>query len=370
MIAAVALATLFHSASASGGGLDTYSFDRYVAEFRHPWKAGTPEYAERRTIFEKELQRIREHNEFSGTSWKQGVNRFTAMTASERQASLGHAKHYNKHLKPEHRMPLPTNFKKKPVSELPVSVDWRNHGVVSSVKDQGYCGSCWAFAAAATLESHVALNTGLLYQFSPEQIAMCTPNPNNCGGTGGCMGATSELAFEYVAGFGMLEEYQMGYQSYYAQQHGCGVNNNTVPVAKIDGYVKLEENSYDAVMTAVATVGPVAVSVDASTWFLYQSGIFDGCNQKHPDINHAVVLVGYGEENGKKYWIVRNSWSPSWGEKGYIRILRAADEATRCGLDNTPQDGTACDGETDPVTACGTCGMLYDVSYPTGARLT
>jgi len=121
-------------------------------------------------------------------------------------------------------------------------------------------------------------------------------------------------------------------------------------------------------MNAVATLGPIAISVDASSWHAYSSGIYNGCNQANPDIDHAVVLVGYGSDNGTNYWLVRNSWSASWGESGYIRLLRGADEATNCGTDTTPLDGTACVGHADPVTVCGTCGILYDSAYPTGAN--
>lgn len=140
----------------------------------------------------------------------------------------------------------------------------------------------------------------------------CAPNPDACGGTGGCEGATAEIAFDYVAGAGILEEYQLGYQAYQGQDSACGVTDSTIPVAHISGFVQLPENNYTALMNAIAQIGPMAISVDASEWHNYESGIFSGCNQESPDINHAVVLVGYGEENGQKYWTVRNSWSPSW----------------------------------------------------------
>lgn len=198
---------------------------------------------------------------------------------------------------------------------------------------------------------------------------MCAPNPQHCGGTGGCEGSTSELAFEYMTNSpGLYQEYQYSYTSYYGRNFECTLPEGTKPVASIDGYVKLTENNYEELMTAIATVGPVAVSVDASTFGAYKSGIFDGCNQKNPDINHAVVLVGYGEEeNGDKYWLVRNSWSPTYGEKGYIRVRRTDNEGQRCGTDITPLDGSACEGQTEPVQVCGTCGILYDSSYPLNA---
>jgi len=165
----------------------------------------------------------------------------------------------------------------------------------------------------------------------------------------------------------MFQEYQYSYASYYGVDYTCAIPTATNPVAKIGGFVQLPENNYAALMNAIATVGPVAVSVDASTFSAYKSGVFDGCNQKQPDINHAVVLVGYGTENGKDYWLIRNSWSPTYGEHGYIKVLRTSDEEGRCGTDITPQDGSACKGQTDPVKVCGTCGVLYDSAYPTGA---
>jgi cathepsin L len=226
-------------------------------------------------------------------------------------------------------------------------------------------------ASTAVLESHISLASGLLFDLSPQQIAMCAPNPDACGGTGGCGGATAEIAFDYVAGMsGILEEFQLGYSAYNGQNSACAFDaSGATPVATIDGYVKLAENNYTALMNAIAEVGPIAVSVDASSWHSYAGGVFNGCDQESPDINHAVVLVGYGEENNEKYWLVRNSWSPKWGEQGYIKILRSDADESNCGTDVTPQDGTACAGDNDPVKVCGTCGILYDSAYPTGASI-
>jgi len=137
-----------------------------------------------------------------------------------------------------------------------------------------------------------------------------------------------------------------------------------VPKVKITGFVRLGENNYLDLMNAVATVGPIAISVDASNWHAYDSGIFDGCNQSNPDIDHVTVLVGYGEENGQKFWLVRNSWSASWGEAGYIRIKRDSNDESNCGVDTNPQDGSGCTGGPATVVACGTCGILYDSAYP------
>jgi cathepsin L len=349
--------------------IENYTFEQFVTDFNH--KFSPEEHNFRKTLFDAEYARVVKHNA-DKNSWKETINKFSAYTPEEKKSLLGHSKGVKQAHLPKNLRQLPEDFKLDAVSSLPSDVDWRNiPNTVTSVKDQGHCGSCWAFAATAVLESHVALNTGLLYDLSPQQIAMCAPNPNSCGGTGGCNGATAEIAFDYVAGMsGILEEYQLGYAAYQGTNSACGFDTSGAsPVATIDGYVKLPENNYTSLMNAIAKVGPVAVSVDASTWHSYSGGIFNGCNQEQPDINHAVTLVGYGEENGEKYWTVRNSWSPSYGEIGYIRVLRTDDDESNCGMDITPQDGTACEGETEPVKVCGTCGILYDSSYPTGSKL-
>eukprot|EP00401_Gymnodinium_catenatum_P018179 CAMPEP_0117485374 /NCGR_PEP_ID=MMETSP0784-20121206/14936_1 /TAXON_ID=39447 /ORGANISM="" /LENGTH=283 /DNA_ID=CAMNT_0005279967 /DNA_START=241 /DNA_END=1089 /DNA_ORIENTATION=- len=283
------------------------------------------------------------------------------MTAEEKKGYLGRSKGVHRNHQPKNLKSLPDDFRLKDISELPTNVDWREAGVVSAVKDQGHCGSCWAFASTAVIESHVALSSGLLYDLSVEQMAMCAPNPDSCGGTGGCMGATTDVAFEYVTSSGgLLQEYQYSYTSYYGENFECSMPRSESPVATIDGYVKLPTNNYTALMNAVATVGPVAISVDASTWHNYESGIYNGCNQENPDIDHGVVLMGYGtdEVTGENYWLIRNSWSPGYGEKGYIRIARGDFEEDNCGMDVTPEDGIACEGDHEPIRACGTCGVL------------
>jgi len=294
------------------------------------------------------------------------------MTVAEKRNYHGISKSANKIQQKslQHAKGLPQDFQMLPLERLPKNVDWRKEGIVSAVKDQGHCGSCWAFASTATIESHVAKATGLLFDLSPQQIAMCSPNPQECGGTGGCEGATHELAFEYVtSSAGVYQEFQYGYNGYMGVDSACSLPATGAPVATINGYVRLPENNYTALMNAIATVGPIAITVDASNWHAYESGVFSGCNQVNPDLDHGVVLVGYGSEHGQDYWLIRNSWNANYGEQGYIRIARTKDEQNLCGSDITPQDGTACKGETDPVTACGTCGILYDTSYPLNAGL-
>merc|ERR1719343_333635 len=124
---------------------------------------------------------------------------------------------------------------------------------------------------------------------------------------------------------------------------------------------KLPENRASPLMVA-AMDGPVAISVGASDWSFYAHGIFDGC-EKDAVVDHAVVLFGYGEENGTNYWLIRNSWGRSWGEHGFIRLFRhktPEEDDKYCGIDHDPAAGLACKPYPESVTVCGMCGMLYD----------
>merc|ERR1719356_1045059 len=128
------------------------------------------------------------------------------------------------------------------------------------------------------------------------------------------------------------------------------------------GWETLPKNEYKPLATALAFKGPVAVSVAAGTWFNYESGILNNC-EKDAVIDHAVVAIGYGEENGNKYWVIQNSWGEDWGENGHIRLQRHAADSY-CGMNNDPQKGVACQGETEPVPVCGMCGVLFDSVVP------
>jgi len=127
------------------------------------------------------------------------------------------------------------------MATLPKHVDWRDHGVVSPVKDQGHCGSCWAFATAGTIESHAAINSGSLKTLSTQQMVSCIPNPYSCGGSGGCGGSIPELAFSYVQLYGLSSEFKYPYTSYYSGDSGTctfGEVKQSAEVA-VDGYIRL-----------------------------------------------------------------------------------------------------------------------------------
>jgi cathepsin L len=351
--------------------LNNYSFDRYVKEYG---KNYSPEEIEhRRSVFEARLEQIKKHNQDSTKTWKNGINHFSDRTEEELKQLLGYRKelaYLSKSQKEAKRYvsPFPKQLLNAPI---PKHVDWREKGVVTAVKDQGQCGSCWTFGTAETVESHFAIHTGDLMDLSEQQILDCTPNPNQCGGTGGCGGGTAELAMARIIQMGGLSsEWTYSYQSYWGKNFQCQFNTSqTAPIAKLSAYVDCPSNEYSPIIAAVAHAGPLVISVDASSWFAYESGVFDGCNQTNPDIDHAVQLVGYGTDaQHGDYYLVRNSWSSQWGDQGYIKLRRTANEQTRCGTDLNPSDGTGCANGPKTVTVCGTCGILYDVSYPIMAK--
>jgi len=317
-------------------------------------------------IFKTNMKKIEEHNK-SGASWKKAMNQFSDLTQAEFESMyLGGYK----------RMPTsPAEVlaDSKPAKDLPAEVDWRKEGVITDVKNQGQCGSCWAFATTAMIESYagIAMN-GSTPILSSQQVTSCTPNPLKCGGTGGCSGSIPQLGYTYIQLFGHVTEDDYPYTSGTTTDTGDCMYDfmNTAPVVGITGYNTMPPNDQEAVMTHLAEKGPLAVAVYASGWGGYGGGVYDGCSfDSNIALNHAVQLVGYGtDETEGDYWLVRNSWGSGWGEGGYIRLQRQA--TPQCGTDSTPMDGTACVGGpgNDEQHVCGQCGVLFDVSYPLGAH--
>jgi len=344
-----------------------YTYDEYVRDFGKHY-ASQAEYHAHEKLFHKRVAEIIAHNRRTDVTWKKAVNKFTDMTESEQQRYRGHSVALARKLRATFES-ADNMFDGFDVNDLPPSVDWRNNNprIVSDVKDQGSCGSCWAFATTEIVESAVAQATGTLLTLSPQNIVDCAPNPHHCGGTGGCGGSIPELGMAYVQQNGQSLDTDY---PYVAHDEPCRAST-TPKAATIPGFVKLGENNYTQLMTAVATMGPVAINVAAGNWGSYGGGVYT-CQQSETDIDHVVQLVGYGTDPTQgDYWLVRNSWGPGWGEEGYIRVQRHSDgDMTKwCAVDTRPSDGTGCDGGPSQVTVCGSCGIWYDASYPTGGSL-
>lgn len=361
-----------HAAPTDTAGLRAYTFGEYTGEFNKVYVG--EEAAERAKIFGANVEKIIAHNADPQWTYKLGVNKFADMTSTEFKAYYrGYSKDHMHAVESRGAIAVPNvcggpkaindtfdGFPIKSVSLLPASVDWRTKNVVTPVKDQGGCGSCWAFSTVETVESNVAIETGKLLTLSPQEIVSCAKNPSHCGGTGGCQGSTQWLGFNYTIGAGLVTESTYPYEG---STGVCRTAKTSPPAIGIKGCVRLPANNYTILMNAVATVGPISISAAAEPWQLYSSGVFNGaCGA---DVDHAIQAVGYGTSGSDTYWLVRNSWGSGWGEEGYIRIKRTGLKRP-CALDTTPADGTGCTGGPSTMNVCGLCGMLSDSSYVTG----
>lgn len=339
-----------------------YTYSQYTKDFQSKGFSATFNSNAREEVFNQNLKLINTHNSNAEKTWFATVNQFTDLTNEEyRQVIKGS--------RPDHGLfGGPAQMHVNTGKAVADSKDWRDAGVVTPAKDQGGCGSCWAFSAAETFESHLAIATSESVQdLSAQQIVSCAPNPNKCGGSGGCDGSTQPLAFDYTktAGLSTTASYR------YAGSTGTCDQSKIAPVGfNNGGHAVLPLNNYTALLDAAANVGPVAISIAAggSTFQFYGGGVMKNCNDFVMD--HAVQLVGYGTDGSDDYWLVRNSWGGSWGESGYIRMKRYGEGKEPCGVDSKPQDGDACEGDTAPRTYCGECGILSASSYPTGMSKT
>nr|XP_050027252.1 procathepsin L-like isoform X1 [Dermacentor andersoni] len=210
-------------------------------------------------------------------------------------------------------------------SDLPQSVDWRKKGYVTPVKNQGQCGSCWAFSTTGSLEGQHFKKTGKLVSLSEQNLVDCSRDYGN----NGCSGGSMENAFDYIKANGGIDT-EKSYP-YHGLDEPCKFKKADVG-ATVTGMVRVKEGSEEDLRNAVATVGPVSVAIDASqrSFQFYKTGVYDehACSSKKLD--HGVLAVGYGVLNGTKYWLVKNSWAEEWGEKGYIYMSR--DKNNQCGI--------------------------------------
>nr|BAN20087.1 cathepsin L [Riptortus pedestris] len=203
------------------------------------------------------------------------------------------------------------------VGDIPDSYDWRDLKAVTPVKDQGMCGSCWAFSTIGSLESINFRKTSHLVRLSEQQLVDCSTSKYD---NYGCNGGLPERAYQYIKDVGGVDTEES--YPYKAADRKCSFDKTKVG-AKITGIVKTKKGDENALKAAVATAGPVSVCIDVTNNFrFYSKGVFKDKTCSSSSINHAVLVVGYGTENGEDYWLVKNSWGTSWGDKGYIKMAR------------------------------------------------
>lgn len=382
---AMALAAVLYAAVLSiVGASRLLSFDAFIQQYGRIYMQGSAEYRKRSQRYAEVRAAAELHNRNADRLWSAGVNHLWDWTPAE----LTRLRGWDGSRKPPESSSTRSIYSHGTFlhqqSPVPTEKIWTNLATNRRIRDQRGCGSCWAISTATVLEAHCELYTGSRRTFSPQQIVECTPNPRHCGGDGGCKGATAELAMEWVLRHGCAKESHVPYTgtdgtctvSSPGLQLSQLLNNatsasesevaNLVPdVASsfgMTGWETLPKNKYEPLLRTIADKGPVVVSVDASSFHMYQSGIFNGC-AKDAIIDHAVTAMGYGVENGVKFWLIQNSWGEDWGENGHIRLFRH-DGDDFCGMNAKPELGVACKGETQPVPVCGMCGILFDSVVP------
>lgn len=287
----------------------------------------------RESVYDRNVHKVAKHNA-KGLSWKMGLNKFADLTRKEfarlylnsggyNNATHNRVKNYNWTM-------LSTN-----VSALPTSVDWSAKGAVTPVKDQGQCGSCWAFSTTGALEGAWFVKNKALVNLSEQQLVDCSTAQGNQGCNGGLM----DYAFQYViSNKGLTTEKAYPYTA--TGPNTCVAKGLPV-AATASSFKDVPTNSQTALMTAVVQQ-PVAIAIEADqdSFQLYSSGVLTkvcGTN-----LDHGVLLVGYGSLGGLDYYKVKNSWGTDWGMNGYVLLGR----------------GSEYNG------ASGQCGIQMDPSYP------
>jgi len=289
------------------------------------------EEVQRMMIFKANLNYIAKHNaeaDMGVHTYELGMNEFGDMTHSEFKAKyLGFAGVNSSRVRDEVVLPAANDD----------SVDWRTKGAVTPVKNQGQCGSCWSFSATGSMEGANFLANGKLVSLSEQQLVDCS----RAEGDKGCFGGLMDNAFEYVIknkGIDTEADY-----AYTAQGGTCNAAKEKKHAVTISSYKDVPTNNEEQLKAAVAQQ-PVSVAIEADqpSFQFYKKGVFSGtCGT---NLDHGVLAVGYGSETSgiikkttQDYWLVKNSWGPSWGDQGYIKLLRnGGAKQGQCGIAMQP----------------------------------
>ena len=330
-------------------------FSSHIEQFKLDFEKH--ELLHRFSIFSQMVDTIETHNADESLSYKLGLNQFSHLTFNEFKQSVGLETFYvDTNVNTDEEITTdkdfqPTIFQKNRdelhskrgaggysaiyvnVSDLPTAIDWVEKGAVTPVKNQGQCGSCWAFSTTGSLEGAYFNKWGQLKSFSEQELVSCDRIDQ------GCNGGLMDTAFDFVKhNGGLASESDYPYTSGTGVEPKCllSLSASQIPQdSKVapTGHIDVEPGNIAALQAAVAK-NPVSIAIEADqpAFQSYKSGVFNGrCGQ---NLDHGVLLVGYGtmtvDDKKQDYWKVKNSWGASWGLGGYILIERS--EKNLCGV--------------------------------------
>lgn len=300
--------------------LEEQEFQQYIIQYNKAYT--NEEYVQRLQTFRDNLAFIRIQNSL-GNDWVLGVNKFADLSPAEFKA-----RYLSKKMDLSSKKPAQEFVQ---LTDLPTKIDWRTEGAVTGVKNQGQCGSCWAFSTTGSVEGIWKISGNPLVSLSEQELVDCSTSYGNQGCNGGLM----DDAFEFIKDNGITLE---SAYPYLAVDGTCNTALEKQIAANITGYVNVAANNPTALQTA-ATSQPISVAVQADqyVWQYYKSGtITKNCGH---ELDHGVLIVGYDTTSSPNFWIVKNSWGPDWGLGGYVQIAITAKE--------------------------GVCGINMSASYPT-----
>jgi len=293
---------------------------------RHNLYNTKAEHDKRFEIFKENMEKIKKHNN-GGHSWTMGITQFSDMTPQEFKEYIACGSLKHKLSKTVHDAPADWG------KNTTASIDWVTKGAVTPVKNQGQCGSCWAFSTTGAIEGRYFVAKGELNSLSEQDLVDCSKENS------GCNGGLMDYGFEFVEGNGGLcseDDYPyVAYAHFRCEEDGCSKED------PINSYVDVSATT--SALESACNDGPVAIAIEAdqSAFQQYDGGVLTAaCGAS---LDHGVLLVGYGTDGSDDYWKVKNSWGADWGESGYIRLCR------NCNANNGK----------------GQCGILTSASYPT-----
>jgi C1A family cysteine protease len=331
IVGAVLLTTSLYKISQSTTSVTASSVPQAVRDSFDQWRMSNgkaygaqSDYQYRLGVYAQNYSKVNKKNS-EKRSYRLALNKFADMSAEEFRAQ---------YLGMQGESTRAKNVIDLSHVQVSSEVDWTNEGAVTPVKDQGQCGSCWAFSTTGSLEGLAYIQSNWLWYFSEQQLVDCASSYGNAGCSGGLM----DHAFLYTAAKGNNLEAEYAYT---AQDGTCKEDVELKARIINKGHADVAINDNDALKAAIS-MQPVSVGIEADDFQFYHSGVFSDWDQCGDQLNHGVLAVGYGTDSasGKMFWKIKNSWGGSWGESGFFRLERKE-------------------------TGEGICGITKNASYPT-----